>query len=271
MEQEEPQEHKMTFKITEVENKAIRKVGETIRAVAYSYHAIINYDSETHKPLEVDSLPIIITDPDSPDRPELKKDQTLNWLFKKAFEDLIIALTESLIEAHRYARAYSLSSKFTKSNPINSEKDRKEVLEINTRPLSLSFPALIDEIEREIKISLPLRDEVISINKVRNCLVHRNGIVNDKEITLSYVAMITWMKKGDQWIEVKREHKEKGFTTELAELKQRKKEIVFKIGEAIRIDQQVFNDLAYTCIAFVQDLLKAMPGFVAPPTNWSII
>jgi hypothetical protein len=46
----------------------------------------------------------------------------------------------------------------------------------------LAIPAKIERLAQEFQISTDLTDHVLSINRVRNCLVHRLGLVSDRDV-----------------------------------------------------------------------------------------
>ena len=262
------EEMQVEFQIAEVSNRFLRQLRQTTEAITHIYHSVINFNADSFPPLQTDSLPIIINDPFTDYKPELTRDRTLIWLFKKAFEEFIVGLTESLIEAHRFSKLYCLSnSTRLQQFSMTKEEIEAEILEIHNRPLKLNFPTLINEIEEGLKIVLPFKSEIISINQVRNCLVHRNGVVADKDINdkgnnclqLCFQELITLSEMNGQIIEVKWEHKKHGFTTNKIGFDIRPKIIQFKKLEKVILDQNIFNGVAYTCVVFTKNLLQLLP------------
>lgn len=267
-ENNELEEMKIDFMISDVSNRFLRQLDQTTESITHIYHSLINFNTDSLPPLQTDSLPIVIHDPYTDNKPENMLERTLTWLFKKAFEEFVVGLTESLIEAHKFSKLSSLS-KSTKHGDISLSKEEIEenIIEINSRPLKLNFPTLIKEIEEELNINLPLKSEVISINQVRNCLVHRNGIVTDKDtnnneedsLLLCFQELITLSELSGEIIEIKWEHKEKGFTTDKIGFVERQKIIQFKKTDKVILDQNIFNGVAYTCILFTLNLKALLP------------
>lgn len=252
--------------ITEVSNKLIRQIRLTTEATSHIFSAIINFDNEKLTLLQTDNLPIVIDDPESELIPELRQERTIVWLFKKAFEEFIVGITESLIETHKYAKTVKLAeSTITKSLNGKEEFDSK-IAEINKRPLGLPIPLLIKEIEDDLNITLPYKSEIISINQVRNCLVHRNGIVGEKDINdkesnslkLKYVDYVTLIEQNGEMIELNFQLKQKNVNTSKIEFRIKPKSIEFNLGEKVILDQNIFNGVSYNCISFTYELIALL-------------
>lgn len=257
---------KIDFQIGEISNHLLRHLRVTNEAITHIYHALINFNDARFPPLQTDSLPIIINDPLTEFKPELTKDRTLIWLFKKAFEEFIIGLSESLIVAHKFSKLYCLSNLTSIKSLKNKEEFDAQYLKINRRPLKLPFPKLISEIEVDLNISIPLKSEILSINQVRNCLVHRNGLVTDEDINniehdcleLSYNEFAFLSEIDGNMTEVKWEHKKENLITNKIGFEIRQKTIRFQKGDKVILDQNIFNGVSYNCIAFTDELTSIL-------------
>ena len=128
------------------------------------------------------------------------------------------------------------------------------------------FKRLITEIEQKSGIELQHKDEILSINQIRNCLIHANGKVSEKHINnnlentlqLSYYDLIAIIEKDGNLIEMNLEHRNIGYQSENINLELRKRNVNFKIGEEIVLDQDIFNGVVYTCSIFVIQLLNIL-------------
>lgn len=264
---DEREKIQIEIQITEVANRFLRQHRLTTEVITHIYHSILNNNSGSFQPLETDNFPVYITDPDDEFKPELSRDKSLIWLFKKAFEEFIVGLTESIIEAHKFSKIYTLSNLTRQKSIFSKEEIDEKILQINTRPQKLPFPTLISEIENELNISIPFKSEIISINQVRNCLVHRNGLVTNKDINdevngslkLSFQELIAMAEKNGQLQDIKWKDKEDGFKTNKIGFEVRPKEINFKKGEQVILNQNIFNGVSYTCILFTTNLLNILP------------
>lgn len=119
---------------------------------------------------------------------EKQKETYKNWLLKKGFEDLIKGVNLAVIEAYFLTKIQKFIGKTFDSDALNAEMDMLVKDALNQS----NFPQLLKKLDIE---PITYENAILSINKVRNCLVHRNGIVmkekdiNDKEnnsLTLEY-------------------------------------------------------------------------------------
>lgn len=99
MEEKEPIETK--FQITDVSNKCIRHIKKTTETTTLIYHAIQSLSETDNLILDVDALAIGFNDPEEVSSEVSLKERAVIWLFKKSFEEFIVGVTESLIEAHK--------------------------------------------------------------------------------------------------------------------------------------------------------------------------
>lgn len=257
---------RVDFQITDVANKCNRHIKKITELVTFINNSILNFDETFNPPLEVDALSIGFNDPGEIPSTISRKDESLTWVFQKAFEELIVGVTESLIEAHKVVSLMALSQE-TRERKIHRDDVLKAIQEINERPLKLYLPILIKEIEDILNSSLSLKNQILSINQVRNCMVHRNSKVSFKDVNtpdskalkLSYQELVVLSEKDGKIIEVKKEHKNPGFSTNKLGVQTRNKDVFFQIGESVKIDPTTFNNISLTCILFVTKLLDIIP------------
>lgn len=244
---------------------------ETTESITHAFHSVKNYNISEFHPLETDGMPLVITT-DTSTQPvtdlDILRPQTYNWIFKKGFEEFVVALTESLIVAYRYARYSNLANQ-SNHTPIVNDIVLDDMLEaIDNAALLNYLPNLINEIEKIFVIELPLKMEIISINNVRNCLVHRNGRVSkvdlkktsDSHLTLRYLENVVIGTVNGKEFELKWEHKVNEIKLDkypkyipTPRIKQ------FALNEKIIIDANVFNDVSFTCVRFTQELMRSLP------------
>lgn len=251
----------LNFQLDTVLNKFLTHLHYVNQIIAYLYHANRKYNGKTAL-LETDGLPIVVGNLLNFDSAELKTESEI-WIFKKAFEELIIGLTLSLIEAHKIFSACDLSRK-TRKKPYEEAEIRMLLEKLEKNPGKLNFPTLIDDIEKYTGRNLLHKSEVLTINQIRNCLVHRNGIVSRKdvnskstnELILKYIDLVNFADKDGELIEMKWEHKREPFIITKIGFQNREKEIAFKFGERVRLDQNLFNGVNYTCIFFILNIYE---------------
>lgn len=141
--------------------------------------------------MPTDSFPLSINN----QKPALtineQKIASFEWVIRKAFEDFINGLTKSLKEANKIIKTLILSEKPKYS--MTKEEIENGLRKINAEIESLHFPKLIEFIENYIGHPLPFREEIISINQIRNCLVHRDGLVSVKDVNNNNELELKWI------------------------------------------------------------------------------
>ena len=177
---DEMQEIKISFKLEEVANNFLIYQKRIIENVTFAYNSINSNNSERKIHLPTDGLPLFIDDYKKPLTNNEIKENTLNWIFQKAFEEIIIGLTPSLIEAYKVLKVRDLSLTI---NTYENTKALNQVLSrIDIEAQKMHFPVLIAKIEAYLGQTLVFREEILSINQVRNCLVHRQGFVSELDL-----------------------------------------------------------------------------------------
>ncbi|MGP8217472.1 MAG: hypothetical protein ACLQQ4_18030 [Bacteroidia bacterium] len=254
------------FHIAEVSNKFLRQLTQTINATKHIYHAVDNYNPDFIPPLETDTLPIVIIDPSDPNNTKPTKAETLLWLYKKAFEEFIIGLTESLIEAYRLLKISRLSVSTKLKRDKTDVQIMEEITKINDTAMKMFFPNLLNEIEKELEVALLFKNELISINCVRNCLVHRSGIVKDKDINdeankvlkLMYFQYKTYSELEGQKTEMNWDRRKAGVQATGLEIVRTNAVLNFPLNSNVYLNDNNFNDVACTCAFFVYYLLEVV-------------
>lgn len=260
------EEEKLEIKIdiSIINNKCLLHFKEITECLTHIYYSINTMNESANAPLPTNSLPIIIDNHTIKPTVEEQKKITLNWIMVKAFEELINGLTQSLKETYKYLMIYSLSqlSKYTKTK----EEIEAEIKKIYKASEKEHFPALIKKIEEILKYPLFLKEEILTINQVRNCFVHRNGFVSFKDInpstndlrlkwnSLKFYTIIDGHKK-----EITYEYRKDGVIVSNLSMEEIKNEKIFKLNDKILIDLEEFNNISYSCILFIQELYKSMP------------
>ncbi|MGB3183568.1 MAG: hypothetical protein WBB45_19415 [Cyclobacteriaceae bacterium] len=188
-----------------------------------------------------------------------RKDIFKNWILKKGFEDLIRAATNGLVSVN-YILDLKKELRNTKKNEEFVELIRNP--DIQNKPTKHHFPKLLDNVKSSLISNLNYEDEIKSINNIRRCLVHRNGVVSEadtfgeKDISLHWITIQPIYTK-DETGEVF--ELEKGKLLEgpgTFGVKFIKKSRVFKINESITISFKEFNELIWTVHLFGKDLIS---------------
>jgi len=260
----EKTERKIEFDASKI-LKCIRHIAHVNNTVTKIYHLAKDCSVNTVTPLETDGLAFVF--PDEKGEVKVTSEIISDWIFRKAFEDIIIGLTESLIEIHRLLNIYSIA-KESEVTPFENQEIMEETMRaIAIKPSKLPLPVLMKEIEIIINEPLQYRGEISSINQVRNCLVHRNSIVsladindpNSKLLCLSYIDLVIFMQTGGNIIELTKEVKNHSPYVENLLCQYIQKKISFSLNEKVVINADIFKGATNTCILFIQELIRKLP------------
>lgn len=173
------------------------------------------------------------------------------WYLCTTFRDAIEITNELLEECLVVCMLCSLSYQSTISTD-----DYNHVVNTQRKKLhNMGLPDKLKKLQNTFGVVSIFNDHVLSINKARNCLVHRRGIVADQDIDkngelvilLRSIDIIAKSSDGSQEIElVKPTPVEAGWTTE-ARLNHKKK--IFRKGERIEL---AYPEIIYTFFSLAE-------------------
>ncbi len=186
------------------------------------------------------------------------------WLLKKGFSDLMEGIKYSLAEANYFISLCNMAEnghiKTTfKAIKQSIAKNRKESLKMH-------LPELLSEVNKYLIEPLSFGNEIISLNQVRNCLVHRKGMVSDMDLNNKVNSLLKaqWVRLklfyilGEEEIELTKGHIVKVENANILH-KLEKQEKSFSLGEHITFSYQDYNELLVTCYQFGYDLVSKLP------------
>jgi hypothetical protein len=114
-----------------------------------------------------------------------------NWVVKKGLEDLIKGVSIMMLGLCDICDKYEQITKMTTLD----ENTVKEVFNapIRRKIVKLGLPDLIKKVSNYLDGEEKYKDQILSINNARNCLIHRNGFVTkfDDEAELE----VRWVKR----------------------------------------------------------------------------
>jgi len=252
--------------VADVANNFLLRLKEITECLTHIYNSINQSVIDIYKPLPTDGFPLKISDNKPNYTIEEQTQITLNWVLTKAFEDFINGLTKSLKSTFIYLNLLALS----RSQIITNKKKEvieKEIEKIYKRSEDMNFPGFIEEIEKHLNTRIESSSEIISINDVRNCLVHRHGVVSEKDVQksktndlrLSWFSLKFYTQKGGLENEITYKYRKEKIIVDNLTYKIVKNEKIFQLGDKITIDINEFNGVSYTCATFVLALAKLMP------------
>lgn len=193
-----------------------------------------------------------------------------NWILAKGFHDLARGVRETLEEAYLYVGILQKHARSVVAlDVINSTISSLRYDAGNKR-----FPQLLKFINNKLKEPLSFDEEFMSLQKVRNCLEHRGGIVGEQDIdkqtgvlSLKFPRMKIYYVRGGDEIEIP-----SGEISDTHEIhkdidKERSifvKRVVqerdYQLGEPVQIGGRDFFEIALACQMFASDLATKLPG-----------
>jgi hypothetical protein len=257
----EPRRAKITLNKDGVVGPVHRVVQEVLGVVPFCLNAVRNGDLSKPPELEgsffqMQSRGLALT-------PEQRMQQYNRWLLLKGFQDLARGVRAMLEEAFVYI---SIMRRSQAPGGIHGQLGQVRVqLEVfKRRAQALNFPDLMEAVNGGLSSPLHFEKQFLSLQRVRNCLEHRNGIVRDKdadtgtnELRLSLPRLKLFYTDGGQEIEIKEpttvvKDTLIGFKSEI-------RERAFKVGERVTFDVEEFSQIAFGCWAFANDLGPKLP------------
>ena len=232
--------------------------------------------------LDMDGLPFMVNDPAQSKTPEEQLRETEAWLLRASYIELIAGLNESLMEACRILRILKMRSLVGQKAWKDQAAVDAHLDEIDGRLMGMAIPTLMSELKTELVHPLPLFDSVLSINKVRNCLIHGNSEVrrrdtNDPDhrlVRLTYIHQEVLVRSNGIEHRVDRQLKAQATWIEGLRTEHLDASIDFPLGTRIELTTDLVNNVAYTCYLFLQRLrlavfekLGVQPNQVVPEVN----
>ncbi|WP_283535333.1 hypothetical protein [Methylorubrum extorquens] len=188
-----------------------------------------------------------------------------SWLLGKGFQDITKGIREMLEEAYVFVSALSWEPRLT-----TQEELEQDIASLRRRAEKLNLPMLLEEVNRALMTPLTYGTELLSLQRARNCLEHRRGIVGEQDIdpntlamTLSFPRLKMYYMRGDQEIEIAPgEVIDTG--NEMLEapilVRQAERLRTYDLGERIILTAADFNEIAMACHMLADDLLQKLPA-----------
>ena len=138
-----------------------------------------------------------------------------------------------------------------------------DVLEMRRVASAYSFPDLLRKVDEGLPSPLIFTAEMLSLQKVRNCLEHRGGIVGDKDLDASgklKLVLPRWAffaKEDSGDVEIYPDYRAKKDTALVMKRVSRERE--YALGDRIAFTPQEFTEIAHSCWLLSQDLGQKSP------------
>lgn len=229
------------------------KLTETTNALLWGMNSIEEINSIPES-ISVSPKSMLVFSPIVKMDVEQSRDNFQHWIIKKGFEDLIIAINELLLS---FTHVLDMQKKLLEKN-----YNLKELQDLLIQPNQNSkshIPILMDKVEASLISPLKYRKEILSINKTRNCLVHRNGYVQKNDFNENDTLKLDWWFY-NFFIEHRGEKKPLGSYAVLTDetrfiMEENQRSLVFQKNQRITINLEQFNELCLFCQRFGIELL----------------
>jgi len=201
--------------------------------------------------------------------PEITSEQRLrmyeNWLLAKGFQDLARGVRESLEEAALYLALISDPPK-----RVSTSNSLDDLIDSMRKPGSrLGFPELLDRVNSGLTSPIEFKSEFRSIQRVRNCLEHRGGIVRKEDLdkggpalSLTFPRWKLFYMRGSEEIELAQGERVDDGTGQpdvqiLGRLVARSK--TYELGERVTFSFRDFSEIAAACSFLGQQIAARLP------------
>jgi hypothetical protein len=180
------------------------------------------------------------------------------WLLSKGFHELAKGVRQSLEEAYLYLE-------IPKNEGVTTWGGlQTHISGIKKKANDADFPKLMGLVNEGLTEKLHFETEFLSLNKTRNCLEHRQGVVGQRDVdhnagvlTLSLPRMkIFFMEDGTETELATGQVFEKD--TEIL-VKRVTDQRTYKLGDKISFSIDEFKAIGFACLLFAQDLGSKLP------------
>ena len=238
-----------------------RAVRDTLEVLGFALGAIEEADLSKVPPLPGGLIGFSIGSTETVDLVERKETYT-NWLLSKAFQDLARAVNEALQAAYFYVEMLALSSE----GPTTWGALQQRMREIREAGNKKHFPELLQHVGSRLQTPLNFAAEYASLQKVRNCLEHRAGVVSERDLDadgklrLVFPTFVIALQRPDGTEAIVNQRSEAYVEGgQLVIFRVGRIEREYSLGERVVLAVSDYQSIAKGCIAFCKDLEAKLP------------
>jgi hypothetical protein len=183
-----------------------------------------------------------------------------HWLLSKGFQDLARGIRQMLEEAFFYNGIVELADELRTGGKLQAAEQ-----ELRKAAAEYHFPRLLVEVNKRLASPLHYEREFLSLQQVRNCLEHRDSIVQERDVDpitrvlhlrLPRLRLLYVDDKGRQ-IELSRGSQVEKDTEVMSDVVVEERE--FKLGERVTFNADEFHDIGFGCWMIANDLVRRLP------------
>src|SRR5262245_21432163 len=171
---EEPARLVVTLNTGSVLDPALRAIRQTVDVVTFSLNAIEQGDLSGWPNTDLMRFGLSFTGEMSA---EERKAAYTHWPLSKGFQDLARGTKQMLEEAYFYIGMVARAGGLRTLGELQAAEQ-----ELRGAAANKKFPQLLNEVSKALTSPLHYERELLSLQDVRNCLEHRDGIVQERDV-----------------------------------------------------------------------------------------
>ena len=186
------------------------------------------------------------------------------WLVGAGLRDAVETVSAFLEEVRRAAAAARFA---VGSQPIDTDEWNKIFGPQESKFHRLGLPDKLDELRRFGAELVPNSAEsLLQVNQLRNCLVHRRGIVTERDLNQATALEVSWhhfvvgIEQGDEFTPLRESHLVR--EGEQIVMKTTSTTREFVLGERVILSAQEFGELCYSLSLFGQEVVKGFETYL---------
>lgn len=194
-------------------------------------------------------------------------EQYSKWILSNGFRDIIEYFNTFFESAHKVLTFWELAAK-QKNGIVITGADWNQIIISGGKSFHrLGLPDKFTHVQdrHSFNIDTKFREQILSTNAARNCLVHRNGVVAEQDINAASGLEVRWTNLD---LIVQNEDGEKDLVLgEIVEkdsiiaIRNREALKTFGMGERVLFSAQEFANIAWTLFLFGNDLVQKMSEY----------
>ncbi len=187
-----------------------------------------------------------------------------SWLLANAFREVTEESHHMLDEAHKVLQVWRLQDLMEPDGKLLSDHAIEHMVKLPEKFHRLALPDKLSKLLEEFSVSLDLNivGAILSLNAARNCIVHREGIVGEKDASVTGKLDIRWTKPtltitgegGTRPVEP-------GGRVEAGEMvgfSNEKASKSFDLGERIEFSSAEFSEICWTFFQFGTEIQRSL-------------
>lgn len=119
-----------------------------------------------------------------------------DWVYGNGLRDVLESVGSFLEEVRHILALWSLGDRQSAGEQLTGTIWNAEIQDAAKRFHRLGFPDKIDMLRTEFHthVDAALNEHVLSANVARNCLVHRRGIVSERDLNRGNALVVSWRR-----------------------------------------------------------------------------